>query len=68
MTPEEIGIIIRRQRKALKLTQEEASGLCGVGVTFLSRVERGHDSAEIGKLLRVLRSLGCKVVIERTAF
>jgi y4mF family transcriptional regulator len=67
MTPQQIGQAIRHKRKALGLTQEEAAGLCGVGITFLSRVERGQATAEIGKVFHVLHSLGLKVSIEGMA-
>lgn len=66
MTPEAIGQLIRKQRKSLGLNQREASGLCGVGVTFLSRVERGQPTAEIGKVLHVIQSLGLKLHISGT--
>lgn len=64
MTPKNIGQIIRKQRKKLGITQLEAAGLCGVGITFLSKVERGHEAAEIGKVLHVLKSLGLSFKIE----
>ncbi len=62
-TPKDLGQIIRKRRKKLDLTQVEAAGLCGVGITFLSRVERGQTTAEIGKVLHLMRSLGLDVFV-----
>jgi y4mF family transcriptional regulator len=53
-----IGRAVRLHRKASGLTQAQAAGLCGVGARFLSELERGKETAEIGKVLRVLRGLG----------
>ena len=60
-SPEAIGQVIRARRKADRLTQAQAAGLCGVGTRFLSELERGKATAELGKVLRVLRGLGIQV-------
>jgi len=54
----DIGKTIRQKRKALKLTQHQAAGLCNVGVRFLSELENGKATAEIGLVMRVLNNLG----------
>ena len=54
----EIGSVIREKRKRLKLTQKEVAGLCNVGVRFLSELENGKDTSEIGLVLRILANLG----------
>ena len=43
------------------MTQSELAGLADVGLTFLSQLENGKDSAEIGKALRVMTMLGIDV-------
>ena len=58
---EDLGSRIRSKRKELKLTLEEASGLCGVGFRFLSELERGKNTSEIGKVLQVLSRLGLEL-------
>ena len=45
------------------LTQLDAAGLCGVGERFLSELERGKQSAELGKVLQVLRRLGLRLAL-----
>lgn len=57
-TPAELGAVLRAQRKAQGLTLEQLSGLSGLGMRFLSELERGKASAELGKTLEVARMLG----------
>ena len=54
----ELGVAIRKRRKSLRLTQVQAAGLCGVGDRFLRELERGKATAELAKVLQVLRGLG----------
>ena len=58
-----LGKAIRRQRKSMGLTQLDAAGLCGVGERFLSELERGKQSASLGKALQVMRRLGLRVIL-----
>ena len=64
MTTEELGRIIRAARRAQGLRQDQLAGAAGVGVRFLSELERGKTTARVGKALAVLAALGCKVRIE----
>jgi len=57
-TTQNLGNAIRKERKKQELTQAELAGLSGVGVRFLSELERGKDSCEIGKTLHILKMLG----------
>lgn len=57
-TASDLGAAIREERKRQGYTQAETAGLCGVGVTFLSDLENGKPTAELGKALFVARSLG----------
>ncbi len=58
-----MGKSIRRQRKFMGLTQQDAAGLCGVGERFLSELERGKESASLGKALQVIKRLGLRVIL-----
>ena len=62
-TPEELGGIIRRKRKETGVRQEIAAGMAGVGTKFLSQLENGKETAELGKTLHVLRKMGLEVYI-----
>jgi HTH-type transcriptional regulator / antitoxin HipB len=64
MTPAQLGDLVRRRRKDLDLTQAELAGLSGLGERFVSEVERGKETAELGKVLRLLDRLGLSVILE----
>jgi len=59
----DLGALLRRARKAEGLTQAEAAALAGVGVRFLSELERGKETAELGLVLRVCTRFGLDVVV-----
>ena len=61
--PEELGKLVRKKRKQSAVKQVKAAGLAGVGVRFLSELERGKPTAELGKVLTVLERLGLEVWI-----
>jgi hypothetical protein len=45
------------------MTLQTVSGLTGIGYRYLSELERGKESAEIGKALRVMRYLGLQIAV-----
>ena len=57
------GLLIRTERKAQKLTQEQLAGLTGVGVRFVRELEAGKESCQIGRALQVAASLGLTVSV-----
>ena len=61
----ELGELIMHERKAQGLTQTQLAGLSGVGITFLSNLENGKQTAELGKTLNVLATLGLDLLAER---
>ena len=61
---EELGRIARTHRKNRGLTLETVSGLGNLSPRFLSEFERGKETAEIGKALKALRTMGLEVVIQ----
>ncbi len=60
----ELGRLVRAHRKQRGLTLETVSGLANLSVRFLSEFERGKETAEIGKVLKALRTLGLEVVVQ----
>ena len=58
-----IGKLIHRRRMELGVRQADAAALAGVGVRFLSELERGKETAEMGKVLQVLGRMGLDVRI-----
>lgn len=63
-TTEELGQLVRNHRKRARLTLENTSGLANLSVRFLSEFERGKQTAEIGKVLKALRTLGLEVNVQ----
>jgi y4mF family transcriptional regulator len=57
------GLLIRAERKAQKLTQEQLAALTGVGVRFVRELEAGKDSCQIGRALQVAATLGLRVSV-----
>lgn len=57
----QLGAIVRHRRKEAGVHQADAAGLCGVGTRFLSEIERGKETAEVGKVLQVLERLGLEL-------
>ena len=62
MTPittiEDLGRIVRTERKAQGLTQTDLADACNVGVSFIVNLEHGKKTTEVGKCLHVLQMLG----------
>jgi len=63
-TAEDLGHLVRAHRKGKGLTLETVSGLGNLSTRFLSEFERGKETAEIGKILKVLRTLGLDVIVQ----
>lgn len=63
-TVEELGRLARAHRKHRRLTLQTVSGLGNLSTRFLSEFERGKETAEIGKVLKALRTLGLEVIIQ----
>ena len=59
----QLGRLIRQVRKEQGFTQQELSALVGVGPRLIGEVERGKNSAEIGKVFRLLSGLGLAVSV-----
>lgn len=58
-----LGLLIRKERKAQRLTQEQLAALTGVGVRFVRELEAGKESCQIGLALQVAASLGLSISV-----
>ena len=61
---EELGRLARAHRKKRGIPIETIAGLGNLGKRFLSEFERGKETAEIGKVLKALNTLGLDVIIQ----
>ncbi len=59
----DFGKRVRAKRKQLGLTQVQLAEACGVSTTFVSDLERGKQTAELGKSIILANMLGLDVVI-----
>ena len=59
-TAADVGAAIRAARRADGLTQAQLAERAGVGRQWLVALERGHDRAELGKVVAVLAALGLR--------
>ena len=61
---EQLGDLMRSFRKSQKLTLARVCGITNVSMRFLSELERGKETAEIGKALSTLNKLGLDVIVQ----
>jgi HTH-type transcriptional regulator / antitoxin HipB len=61
MTTKAIGKAVQARRKQLRLNQAELAMVSGTGVRFISDLENGKESCELGKALKVLTNLGIRL-------
>lgn len=59
-----LGNAIRLRRKELKYTQGSISEITGLSVSFLSDLENGKLTCEIGKTIEVINLLGLDILVE----
>ena len=58
------GKALRDRRKALGYTQGYISEFTGLSVSFISELENGKTTAEIGKAIRIANLLGLDLLIQ----
>jgi HTH-type transcriptional regulator/antitoxin HipB len=54
----ELGAAIRRRRREQHLTQTDLADLADVSVVFVNEVEGGKQTAQVGRVFRLLKALG----------
>jgi HTH-type transcriptional regulator / antitoxin HipB len=62
--PVAFGAALRAARRARGLRLEDVAFGAGVGMRFVSELERGKPTAQLGGALRVAASLGVCIVLE----
>ena len=63
-TIEDIGKLVKETRKKQGFTQVQLAQLSNVGTRFLSDLENGKQTCEVGKMLKVLANLGIKLEVK----
>ncbi len=62
--PVSLGQAIRKRRKELSYTQKYISEITGFSMSFLSDLENGKQTCEIGKTLHLMNLLGLNLDVE----
>jgi len=56
--PEDVGALVRDRRRTLQLSQTDLARRLKVSQRYISHLERGKGTLQLGLVLRVLRELG----------
>jgi y4mF family transcriptional regulator len=64
MNSKALGQLIRERRKHLGMKQADLALVSGTGLRFISDLENGKESCQLGRTLRVLGSLGLRAAIQ----
>jgi HTH-type transcriptional regulator / antitoxin HipB len=64
LTPEQLGQIVKKTRKEMGVRQADLALTSGTGLRFIGDLENGKPTCQIGKVLKVLQTLGIRIAIE----
>lgn len=59
-----LGLLIQAVRKTQKLRMDDVAGSAGVGHVFVREVERGKETAQIGRVMSLLDELGIVLKVD----
>lgn len=63
-SPGELGLLIRAARRSQQLRLDDLAGSAGVGHVFAREVERGKETVQLGRVMRLLRELGIDLIAD----
>ena len=64
-TPESLGVAIRHYRQEAGLSQADLAERTGLNRTYLSDLERGHETEQVKRILRLLKQLGVRMILDK---
>lgn len=64
MNAANLGDLVRQRRKELRMNQGNLAMVSGTGLRFISELERGKETCEVGKTLQVLENLGIEITVK----
>jgi HTH-type transcriptional regulator / antitoxin HipB len=62
--PEDVGSLIRQRRLDLKLTQAQLAERLDATQKYISRLEAGKPTVQLGGVLKVFRELGIGLLVD----
>lgn len=60
-----LGSAIKERRKELNYTQKFLSEVTGLSSSFISDLEHGKETTEIGKVIFLINTLGLNFILEK---
>ena len=60
----EFGKVLKKRRKELKYTQRDLSEFTGFSISYLSDLENGKQTTELGKAIYIANLLGIDVLLQ----
>ena len=63
LSTKELGELIKKRRRQLRLKQPELALVSGTGIRFISDLENGKENCRLGLSLRVLSTLGLRISV-----
>jgi transcriptional regulator with XRE-family HTH domain len=64
--PADLGAAIKLYRTRAGMTQEQAAEMAGIGQTYVAALEHGRFATSFAHALRLLRVVGCEVIVRRS--
>jgi len=64
MLVRDVGTVIKKRRKALKVTQPHLAGLAGISVNSLYKIERGEANPTLDLVEKITDVLGLEIKLE----
>ncbi len=65
--PQDLGLALRAVRKDQRIRMDDLAGSAGVGHVFVREVERGKETVQLGRVLRLLAELGLRLQVDLPA-
>jgi HTH-type transcriptional regulator/antitoxin HipB len=60
-TAADIGKLVRESRHMLEITQKQLAFTSGTGLRFIVDLEKGKETCQLSKTLKVMQTLGIKI-------
>ena len=60
----EFGKVLKKRRKELKYTQRDLSEFTGFSISYLSDLENGKQTTELGKAIYIANLLGIDIILQ----
>jgi transcriptional regulator with XRE-family HTH domain len=60
-SPQQLGLLLRAARKTQRIRMDDLAGSAGVGPVFVREVERGKETVQLGRVMRLLAELGVEL-------